>query len=505
MQQPNNNQQAHGQVAKDIKDLHQFGYAQELFREMGGFSNFAISFSIISILTGAVTLYGFGINMGGPGVMGFGWPLVTIFVLLIAASMAELASAIPTSGALYHWSAVLGGPAWGWFTAWFNLIGQMTITAGIDFGCAMFAAPLLGMGESWTNFLIVYAVILVMHGLLNHYGIRLVARLNDLSAVYHMVGVAILVGALLLFVPKHDINLPFMIGKFGNASYPVWWAFMLALLQAQWTYTGYDGSAHVTEETVDPRHRGPWGVYLSVAVSAIFGYVMLLAVTASIQDLGAVQAASNPYIAAVEGALGTVWGRAMLWIVTIAMWFCGLSSITANSRMIFAFARDGGMPFSSTWATVSKKYRTPVAAIWMSVVVAFLFAIWSGAYPVITSISTLALYISYLAPVLLKFYKQMKGEFRPEHFGPWNLGSWSPVVNVLALVWGVIISILFAVPPNQLAGYTFGGLTVLLIIYWVGWERKRFKGPKAIGAEEELAKIEAELERQSIYKESAVK
>ena len=106
---------------KDV--LHQFGYAQQLLRDMGGFSNFAISFSIISILTGAVTLYGTGLNSGGPVVMGIGWPLVTLFVLFVAASMAELASAIPTSGALYHWASLLGGPAWGWFTAGLHLSG----------------------------------------------------------------------------------------------------------------------------------------------------------------------------------------------------------------------------------------------------------------------------------------------------------------------------------------------------------------------------------------------
>src|ERR1051325_3805870 len=104
----------------DKKALHRFGYAQQVLRDMGGFSNFAISFSIISILTGAVTLYGTGLQRGGPAVMGIGWPLVTIFVLFIAASMAELASAIPTSGALYHWAALLGGARWGWITGWLN-------------------------------------------------------------------------------------------------------------------------------------------------------------------------------------------------------------------------------------------------------------------------------------------------------------------------------------------------------------------------------------------------
>src|SRR5882762_7747370 len=106
---------------RDAHELGKLGYAQELFRTMGGFSNFAVSFSIISILTGAVTLYGTGLNAGGPIVMGLGWPLVTLFVLFVAASMAELASAIPTSGALYHWASLLGGPGLGWLTAWLNL------------------------------------------------------------------------------------------------------------------------------------------------------------------------------------------------------------------------------------------------------------------------------------------------------------------------------------------------------------------------------------------------
>src|SRR5438552_18119144 len=122
----------------DRNTLHQFGYAQQLLRDMGGFSNFAISFSIISILTGAVTLYGVGLNAGGPVVMGIGWPLVTLFVLFVAAAMAELASAIPTSGALYHWASLLGGPSWGWMTAGLNLVGLIAAIAGLGSGFAPF-------------------------------------------------------------------------------------------------------------------------------------------------------------------------------------------------------------------------------------------------------------------------------------------------------------------------------------------------------------------------------
>ncbi|TAL07656.1 MAG: amino acid permease, partial [Chloroflexota bacterium] len=110
-------------IQQDIKDLHSLGYAQELFRTMGGFSNFAISFSIISILTGAVILYDYGLAWAGTAAVLIGWPLVTVFVLTIAASMAEIASAYPTAGGLYYWASKMKNKNWGWWTAWFNLIG----------------------------------------------------------------------------------------------------------------------------------------------------------------------------------------------------------------------------------------------------------------------------------------------------------------------------------------------------------------------------------------------
>ena len=252
---------AHRLSGKGGDSLASFGYKQELLRDMGGFSNFAVSFSVISVLTGAVTLYGFGFNQGGPGVMGFGWPLVTLFVLFVAAGMAELCSAIPTSGAIYHWSSILGGKAWGWFSAWFNMVGQVTVVAGIDFGCAGFASSLLFSDPTKMQTLMVYAVILLSHGLLNHVGIRIVAKLNDVSAIYHLIGVGIIIAALVYFGPSHKVSYLFDTGFSGavNSTTPYWFAFLVGLLQAQWTYTGYDASAHTSEETVDRQSPLPMG------------------------------------------------------------------------------------------------------------------------------------------------------------------------------------------------------------------------------------------------------
>src|SRR4030095_4268955 len=190
----------------DEQELGKLGYAQELFRTMGGFSNFAISFSIISILTGAVSLYGHGLTMGGPAEMAFGWPLVTIFTLTVAMSMAELASALPTAGAMYHWSSKLGGKGLGWVNAWFNIVGNLTVLAGIDYGCAQFVTPLLGLNATTSNLLVVYAAILTSHALINHYGIRLVASLNDFSVAVHIIGVFAIVAALFMFAPKQPVG-----------------------------------------------------------------------------------------------------------------------------------------------------------------------------------------------------------------------------------------------------------------------------------------------------------
>ena len=274
------------QTEQDVADLRHLGYAQELFRTMGGFSNFAISFSIISILTGAVTLFDYGLAMGGPAEMAFGWPLVFGFTLMVALSMAELAASYPTSGGNYHWAAILGGSAWGWFTAWFNIIGLTSAIAGIDYGCAQFLTPLLGLPSTTRIILVVYALILISHGLINHFGIRLVAWLNDLSVAVHIAGVMAIVAALLLFAPKQPLS--FFVQFSTESGKPYWWAFILGLLQAQWTFTGYEASAHVSEETLDPRRHAPWGMIMSVTVSAVAGYLLLLALTLSIRSIPSV-------------------------------------------------------------------------------------------------------------------------------------------------------------------------------------------------------------------------
>lgn len=465
------------QLEADAAQLQRLGYAQQLLRDMGGFSNFAVSFSIISILTGAVTLYGHGLRFGGPFVMGVGWPLVAVMTLTVAASLAQLASSFPTAGALYHWSAMLGGARVGFFTAWLNTIGQFAITAGIDYGLAEFVADMLGWSRDRSHVLPLYAAILLSHAVLNHVGVRAVALLNNLSAWYHVAGVALVIGALVAFAPKQDAA--FLLTRFtAEGGYPMGYTycFLIGLLQAQWTFTGYDASAHISEETVDPTRNAPWGIFLSVAVSAVVGYVLLVGVTLAIGDLRATAEAPNPFLFVLRHSLGPALGGALVWITIGAMWFCGLSSVTSNSRMLFAFARDGGLPASEHLKRVSPRFRSPHVAIWVSVAAAFVVAIWSGAYAAMVALSTLALYASYAVPVLVGLRARRNGTWA--HRGPWDLGRFSTPVNVVALGWCAVVMVLFVLPPNALAGYTFLGALGLLIVYWVAFQRHTFVGPK---------------------------
>jgi amino acid transporter len=480
--------------SSDSADLAHFGYVQELIRGMGGFSNFAVSFSIISILTGAVTLYGYGLEMGGPLEMTLGWPVATVFTLTVAASMAELCSAYPTSGAMYHWAADLGGPAWGWLVAWFNIIGLIAALAGIDYGCAQFVLPFFGAAATQQNLLATFAFILLTQGLLNHYGIRMVAILNDLSVTVHIAGVALLAVALFVFAPKQPGSF-LLQGVNSNHHSPYWWAFALGLLQAEWTYTGFDASAHMAEETKDPRRHAPWGIVLSVAVSGVAGYLLVLALTAAIPSIPAVLGAKDAQgnsipavIVILQSGLGSQAGNAMSAVASMAMWFCGLAAITSASRAVYSLARDHGIPFSVALRRVSPSHGVPVPAIWTIVGAGFATMIWSGAIPIVTSLSTVALYVAYTLPIILAFRARLRHSDWPRA-AVWSLRSWGATINAVAIVWAVFICLILVMPPNELAGKTLGGLVLALGLFYFASARRRYRGPDWSDATRESGRV----------------
>src|SRR5919109_1448078 len=405
----------------DVERLHELGYAQELLRSMGGFSNFAVSFTIISILSGCLTLYGFGLNTGGPIVMSIGWAVVGVMVIVVGLAMEN-------------------APAWSWFTGWFNLLGQVGVTAGIDFGLAFFVTAELNLVFGYPtdppHVILVYAVVLFLHGLLNTFGVRLVAFLNDVSVWWHILGVLIIVAALAL-IPAHHQSAAFVFTRLVNntgLNFPGAgiYVFLIGLLLAQYTFTGYDASAHMTEETREADVAAPWGIVMSIVVSLIAGWILLLGVTFAIQNYNAEVTSPTgvPPAQIFIDAVGRVGGELLMFIVIGAQFFCGMASVTANSRMIYAFSRDGALPGSRFWHKINKRTRTPTNSIWLAAVAAWLLvapAYWRGsvvAYFAVTSIAVIGLYIAYVIPTFLRLIAGEK--FKR---GPWHLGRWSYVVG----------------------------------------------------------------------------
>jgi len=463
------------QVDADAADLQRFGYVQELLRDMGGFSSFAISFSVISILTGIPQFFGYGLKFGGPLQMTAGWWLVALFTLTVAVAMAELASAYPTAGALYHWSSFLGGKRLGWFTACFNTVGQFAILAGIDYGLAVFIVSAVGWVGRPLVMIPLYAGLLFSHAILNHVGIGVVSLLNRLSAWYHIAVVVLILGALAFAGFVQPIS--FLATSHVAEGFRPGYGFLVGLLLAQWTLTGYDASAHVSEETRNPRTTAPWGIFLAVIVSMIFGSILLCAVTLSIPNLdAAIGYGDGAFTQIVTLRLGTRLGGGVTILIAGAMWLCGLASMTSASRMVYAFSRDGGLPLAKKWARISPKHRTPSNAIWALAALALVLVVSVDLYSAVVSVATVALYISYGLPIAARLYSRVRG--RKDERGPWHLGRFSSLNAVIALCWIVFITIVFVLPPNEIAGKALGIAFVLLLLTWWFVARKHFAGPQ---------------------------
>jgi amino acid transporter len=382
-------------------------------------------------------------------------------------------------------------------------------------------------------------LLMLVELVLNIAGINLVALLNQVSVWWHIAIVAAVVilvflagkpdlsGLTLFAIQPQDVagswnnDIGSLSLKYGPAiSYPIALAFLFSLLQANWTYTGYDASAHVAEETVGARMSSAWGVFLSVAVSAVVGFIFLLALTTHLPDLKTLfpatldpttlPAASQYYFGGgyavidilkynLDGIviLGFGLGDLLLAGIAIAMAFCGLSSVAAAGRMLFAFSRDDGLPGSGWLKKVSHRYRTPANSLTAMVVVAWLFSVAAFivgtgvAVVIITAISTIFLYAAYGVVIYLG---TTTTEWQTHRV--WSLGRWSKPVAWLSIFWIIVLMILFSFPTSGNISWPFMiGIVVLLLVYYFGWARLRFQGPKVQGAEAELTELEREFDQ----------
>jgi amino acid transporter len=508
----------------DERHLHRLGYAQELFRAMGGFQNFAISFTIISILAGCLTSYYIAFQWGGPVAVTWGWLLVGTFCVIVSLAMGEIASTYPTAGGLYYWASKLGSPAWGWFTGWFNLVGQIAVTAAIGYGLAIFATSLLNLLFDYPNtskwVFVTYTVVMAIAVLVNMFRVNVTAALNTISAWWHMAGVLVIV-AILIIVPDNHQSAGYVFGETINNSgfsgtnfgdFMFLYVFGIGLLMAQYTITGFDASAHMSEETNQASRMAAIGMVMSVVVSVVFGFLLLLAVTFAIPDTqGVIDAGGYAVTYIWETSMSANWAKFLLAIAVIAQMFCLTASVTSASRMMYAFSRDGAVPGHRIWRRISSE-RVPLYAVIAIGILSWLLMVptlWNAVvgYLVGTSIAVIGLYIAFAIPVYLR-WRAGDGFQR----GAWHLGERYKWIDPLAIAWIMLICILFilpiapaGVPWNDAfdwnvvnyAPLTVGGAFLLFGGWYVLSARRWFKGPVRQGTEEELERIEEQYERRS--------
>jgi amino acid transporter len=501
-------------IDSDEAELAALGYKQELNRSWSGFSNFAISFSIISILAGCFTSFGLGWNDGGPAAIAWGWPIVAALILVIGFCMSELVSAYPTSGGIYWWASKLGGPKAGYYTGWLNLVGLLAIDASVAYGCASFFDTVVSTySDSWAadyslnRVFIEFVIILAIAAVVNIFSSHLLAVLNNISVWWHVAG-ALAVVAILIFVPSHHAsfsavfthtinNTGFFGGHTSGAGFIVLVLPISAIL-TQYTITGYDASAHLSEETKSAANAAAQGIWRSIFYSALGGWVLLLAFLFAVQDEGGITEAGGGAPAIFSQALSSNWAGAVLIISTAGQFFCTVACMTSTSRMMFAFSRDRAVPGAKYLSKLNAN-RVPVYGVITSAVIAVILTspalikvtINGAPVPVaffaVVSIGVVGLYLAFAIPIFLRW--RAGEDFR---VGKWTLGRKYRWMAPLAVLEIGITSFVAMWPTSSLGApwtpgfgwkyvnYTPLVVVGLLLVLWISWHvsvKKWFTGP----------------------------
>jgi amino acid transporter len=492
--------QAPSPLDEDAHALNSMGYEQELSRNIDGFSNFAVSFSLVCVLAGGITAFPNALSAGGPFSATIGWLIGGLFAIVVACSMGQIASAFPTSGGLYHWSSILGGRAWGWTTAWLNLTALIFTTASVDVGVyQIFTGSLLRdlfgiqpIRDSIFHILgisvvprqqIIVLLILLSQALLNHFGIRIASLLTDFSGYLIFAVTILLTGSMVLFGVTHHFSTIFQFtnntgrtgGIYPQARSPLV-AFLLGLLFPMYTIAGYDASAHTAEETVNARVAVPRAMLHAVLWSVVLGFVMTISLISVAPDLHALVASGPQSWFVLFNQLPIPWWLRVLLVTSLVIvnYLCGLAAITSTSRMVYAFARDRGLPFTTCLKSVSQTYRTPVAAIWFTAFLSFAVTLYSPAFAALSSASVVFLYVSYAMPVGAGLLAEGKTW---TSFGPFRLGRLSKPFAVITIA-GVLLLIYAGIqPPSDIVLNYAVGLGIVLLLFWFLRERYRFQGP----------------------------
>ncbi|CEP17139.1 hypothetical protein [Parasitella parasitica] len=471
--------------------LHSMGYKQEMNKTMSTVSNFAIAFGCCSILSGLTPLWGDAMLAAGSIAVIWGWILVSVFTFGVGLSLAEICSAYPITGGLYIWVSKLAPPEWVPIMCW--LTGWFAITSA-DLGLSQFIASIINISDANNSPSIywqygIFVVIAVVHGIINSASVKYNGFFNQTSLYWHLVGTLLIVIVALVLTPN-KANAKWVFAFFDNQTgfSSGGYAFLIGLLQSQYTLSGFDSAAHMSDETLDAGRSAPRGILYAIGTAAIVGFIFLISVNFCVQDYQAqiVDTQISPAMTQVFlDGVGYKWTIVFTTIIMGAMFFSGSALTLGSSRMIYAFARDGGTPFSKYLATINLKTQTPIYAVWFNVifamVVGLLYIINETAFNAIVSVNTIASSMAYFIPIALKLTVARK-VFVP---GPFHLGPFSDTINVISLFWILLTSVLFVCPteypvtPDNMnyAIVVFTGVIGASVLYYYARAKKFFKGP----------------------------
>jgi urea carboxylase system permease len=472
---------------RDSADLAQFGYQQELKRGLGLFSSFAVAFSYISPSTGIFTLFALGLTTLG-GVFIWTWPVVALGQFIIALNFAEVTSHYPIAGSVFQWTKYLSGRTYSWFTGWIYLFaGMLTITAVVaTLPLALIPAlnglgwHSLGAGSATTLLhtqLVVALVTLVVITVLNIYGVRLVALINNTGVVFEILGMFVFALILMAFHNHQGFKVVTDSGGFHVGAN----TFLAAMFMSLFVIYGFDTASTLSEETRDPRRAAPRAVLYSIVGAFIIGGVFLLGTLMAIPNLHTAITAFGGLgwgpANVIEANFPTGFATLYLFVVSAAIFVCCLSIMAATIRLCFGMARDNQLPISGLLAKVSPSLHTPV---WTCIAVALIAAVpfiqYSGA-GIIAIAATGTIYMSYFLGNIAIMRARLRGW--PKTTAPFRLGRWGLLVNALGLLYGGAMLINFAWPravpftnpkPNQSGGlldFHIGFLNKIPILWTV--------------------------------------
>ncbi len=455
----------------EATDLGELGYTQELARNIGTYESFAAGFSFVSILTTVFQLFAFGFSFAGPGFF-WTWPSVFVGQIIVALMFAELAARWPISGAIYQWSTRLGGRIWGWTAGWLMLIAQVVTVAAAAIALQAILPsiwsgfqlvggdPSLSSRSGSTNAAVLGIILLVITTLINAIGVKVMALINSFGVTCELVGVVLLIIALTSHA-KRGPGIVLNTGGLGSHGYFA--ALLVSSLMAGYVLVGFDSAAELSEETKDARATAPKTIIRAVTVSGFFGALLLLAAlmaSPSTKVSSDVSTGGMAYI--VTSRLGDVLGRVFLADVALAASVCTLAIQTATTRMVFSMARDRVLPFSERLAHVSRRTHTPILPAVVVGVLAIAILVLNifqpSMYTALASVCIMLLYIAYLmvtTPLLLRRFQGWPAVGAPQATTAsggklFSLGRLAIPLNILAVLWGVVMTINLAWPRDSI-------------------------------------------------------